>query len=248
MAIFITGDMHGEMGVDKLLPANFDDRGLTRDDYVIVLGDFGFPWVAGEGDKDKYWLDWFELRPWTLLFIDGNHENFDALGAYPVEGRLGGTVHRLRENVFHLQRGQVYEIDGRAFFAMGGAYSIDKAWRTPGLDWWPGEVPGAEERACASRRVEEVGRVDYVLSHCPPTRELYALGIEAGFDAKPDMYTNWLQTEVADRLEFEQWFYGHMHVDRWSRRPFTPLFDAIYDLDRTGRTPFAPAWGRSPFE
>ena len=32
-----------------------------------------------ESKNEKYWLDWFEDRNFTLLFLDGNHENFDRL-------------------------------------------------------------------------------------------------------------------------------------------------------------------------
>ena len=50
---------------------------------------------------------------------------------------------------------------------------------------------------------------------------------------------------MADKLRFKQWFYGHMHIDRWWRRPYTALYDVIYDLDGTGRTPFSPTAARN---
>ena len=231
MAVYITGDTHGDGSVAKLAPGNFDAAGMTRGDCVIVLGDFGFPWNAPEDGRDAWWLDWYQARPWTTLFVDGNHDNFGALASYPAEGRFGGTVRRLRENVFHLMRGQVYEIDGRTFFCMGGARSVDRAWRTEGADWWPEEVPDAGERARAQGKIAAVGGVDYVLTHCPPANELRALGAEAGFGAEPDEYAEWLQAEVAGKLEFRRWFYGHMHVDLPAREPFTPLYHGVFDLD-----------------
>ena len=238
MAIYITGDTHGDL--ERLLPNNFDEDGLTRDDFVIVLGDFAIPWFSPESREDRHWLDWLTLRPYTLLFVDGNHENFAALATYPVVEGFGGAVRRLRENVFHLRRGEVYEIDGRTFFAMGGAYSIDRAWRTEGSSWWPQEIPGADERAQAEAKIAEVGVVDYVLTHCPPAQELRELACDVDFPAMSDKYNEWLQAEVADKLKFGQWFYGHMHLDRWHRRPYTPLFECIYDLDGAGRAPFGP--------
>ena len=47
-----------------------------------------------------------------MLFIDGNHENFDKLNSYPVETWCGGKVHKIRNNVIHLMCGEVYCIEG----------------------------------------------------------------------------------------------------------------------------------------
>lgn len=37
-----------------------------------------------------WWRSWLNDRPFTTLFVDGNHENFDLLNAYPVENWHGG--------------------------------------------------------------------------------------------------------------------------------------------------------------
>ena len=231
MTIFLTGDAHGDGNVLKLVPGNFDAAGLTRKDYVIVLGDFGFPWNVEEDEQDAWWLDWYEARPWTTLFVDGNHESFDALAAYPTEEWHGGLVHRIRDHVLHLRRAQVFDIGGSTFFVMGGGKSIDRERRRIGVSWWPEEIPGPVTLKRAEDRIAEVGRVDYVLTHCPPARELEEIAGRFGLEKRPDPYADWLQGEVADRLGFKRWFYGHMHVDLPARKPFTPLYEAVYDLD-----------------
>ena len=43
---------------------------MTKDDYVIVLGDFG---IWDNSKRENYNLDWLEDRPFTTLFISGNH-------------------------------------------------------------------------------------------------------------------------------------------------------------------------------
>ena len=51
MSIFLTGDIHGAMSVKKLGARWFNVKEptpLTRDDYVIILGDFGLVWGFGE--------------------------------------------------------------------------------------------------------------------------------------------------------------------------------------------------------
>lgn len=231
MTVFLTGDVHGPIGIGKLASPRFDARGLTRGDCVIVLGDLGLPWSWPESREDAYWLDWLESKPWTTLFVDGNHENFHALAQYPAETFAGGSVYVLRGHVMHLRRAEVFEIGGKTYFAMGGARSTDRQWRTPFESWWPQEVPCAEQRAASEEKAREAGRVDYVLTHCPPVQELHDLALRHGFDPQPDEYAVWLQDALAPALEFDRWFYGHVHIDEPAREPFTPLYDTVFDMD-----------------
>ncbi|WP_246361985.1 metallophosphoesterase family protein [Paenibacillus alba] len=104
--IYITGDVHGSISIGRRLNTkNFpEQKKMTKDDFVIISGDFGLIW---NGDKeDQYWLKWLHKeKPFTTLFIDGNHENHDMLDAYPVEIWNGGKVHRINDSVIHLMRG-----------------------------------------------------------------------------------------------------------------------------------------------
>ena len=47
---------------------------MNKDDYVIICGDFGY-W--DESKEQKYWLKWLDGKPFTTLWVDGNHENYD---------------------------------------------------------------------------------------------------------------------------------------------------------------------------
>ena len=49
----------------------------------------------------------------------GNHEGFDYLLNYPEEERYSASVRRIRDNIFWLQRGFVYTIEGIRVFVMG---------------------------------------------------------------------------------------------------------------------------------
>ena len=70
-------------------------------------------------------LDWLEEKSYTTLFVDGNHENFDRLNAYPMEEWHGGKVHKIRPSVLHLMRGQIFNICDKKVFTFGGASSHD---------------------------------------------------------------------------------------------------------------------------
>ena len=52
----------------------------------------------------------------------------------------GGYVHKLRHNLIHLMRGEIYIIEGKTFFTFGGGYSIDKPFRKENVSWWPAEI------------------------------------------------------------------------------------------------------------
>ena len=165
---------------------------LNRDDRVIVTDDFGGIWPGEQADRHK--LDWQD-KPFTTLFMDGNHENFDLLNAYPEQEWHGGRVHVVRPHILHLMCGQIFDIGGRTFFTMGGAASHDiedgildmkasdfraryihlllagrRRFRIIGKSWWPEELPSDEEYAAALDTLERAGwKADYVITHRAPT-------------------------------------------------------------------------------
>ena len=173
--IFITGDTHGGWRGFEGEMARFKrfekfEKSLCKDDYLIVAGDFGFVWNMFQSNAtEERWLKYFAERKFTTLFIDGNHENFDRLNAYEVSEFKGGKVHKISESVYHLMRGQIYEIDGRKIFTLGGAMSVDKSRREPDISWWAGEAITQDDFNEAWRNLTKCDFiVDIVISHtCP---------------------------------------------------------------------------------
>ena len=91
--IYITGDCHAEFWkFDPIIFPEQDD--MTRDDFVIVCGDFGI-WHDTWTEKET--LKWLSQKNFTLLFVDGNHENFDRLysNEFPVVDFHGGKAHQI---------------------------------------------------------------------------------------------------------------------------------------------------------
>ena len=142
--IYVTGDTHGLIDVEKVSKYRFPDgEKLSKADYLIICGDWGG--LFFNNDRDKTVIDFWENKPYTVLWVDGNHENFDLINTYPVEEWNGGKVHFIRPTVIHLMRGQVYIIDGKKIFTFGGGLSIDKAKRQAYVSWWPQEEPSYAE-------------------------------------------------------------------------------------------------------
>lgn len=151
--IYATGDTHGNF--QRFAPEHFPEQAqMTRDDFMIICGDFGGVWEGGK--KDARSLDRLENLPFTTLFVSGNHENFDLLGKYPVEEWNGGKIQRIRPHVIHLMRGQVFDLQGYSFFTMGGARShdIDDGILNP-------NAPDFEEQYWALRRMGARFRVNH---------------------------------------------------------------------------------------
>lgn len=124
----VEGDCHGDLF--KFSSDNFPrGKELTKDDYVIILGDMGVIWEEEASKDEKYWLDWLDAKPWTTLFIPGNHENFDRLEGVVEEFEWkkwhGGNVKVIRPSILYLPVGETYEIDGHTFLALGKAASHD---------------------------------------------------------------------------------------------------------------------------
>lgn len=135
--IYITGDTHGNQykWVEQIEPV------LSPADIILVCGDFGVGFWDGRYWSEETFYDFLSEQKYIVLFIDGNHGNFDKMNSYPVETWSGGKVHKIRNNVIHLMRGEVYCIKGGTIFVMGGGYSIDKYRRTEGVSWWSQEMP-----------------------------------------------------------------------------------------------------------
>lgn len=117
--IFVTGDCHGEFL--KLSGSSFPEQNeMTKDDIVIICGDFGAVWDCdGASIMEKYWLNWLNEKPFTTVFVDGNHENFDRLNSeFEVVDFHGGKAHRIKESVYHLMRREIFEFEGKKFLLL----------------------------------------------------------------------------------------------------------------------------------
>lgn len=246
--IYVTGDLHGDFS--RLNAANCPAK---DGDYVIICGDFGGVWDNSR--RERWWLKWLENKPFTTLFVCGNHENFDLLYSYPVEEWRGGKIHRINKKVIHLMRGQVFTIEGKTFFTMGGATSHDvdnllnpdasefkterkklkasnEFYRVIGKSWWPQELPNAAEYEEAITNLDNCNwRVDYIITHCAPEYIQGLIADTLGFDDiyKDDELTIFLQ-RIFSRCEFGRWFHGHYHTNVLMRRKVFALYENFIAL------------------
>lgn len=237
--IYLTGDIHGTLDINRLLIERFPEQhNLTKEDYVIILGDFGLIWNQVETKEEIYWLNWLDNKSFTTLFIDGNHENFDRLCEYPEVDMFGNKVGKISKSVFHLKRGRIYIINNKKFFTFGGAFSVDKKSRIPYISWWPEEYPSDEEINIGWKNLKKHSyNVDYVLTHAAPQSIVDEFSSDPVFlkasicpGIKIDDYVSKVLEEYKQKITFNKWFFGHYHFDNIINDKFEVLFKKMLCL------------------
>lgn len=252
--IFVTGDTHGDFS-ERFSKQYFpEQKELTRDDIIIVCGDFG---IWHDNPQERYWLDWLADKSFTICFCDGNHENFDRLYSDEFEAVSfhGGSTHKIRDNIYHLMRGNFFTFGDKRFFVMGGASSHDisdgvldlenfkneldfkmaydrmclrnKLFRVNHYSWWKEELPSDKEIENALWTLERGGyKTDYIITHCAPTSIVRDV---LGY-GEHDRITDFLQ-HVEHVCEYSHWFFGHYHIDRELDDRHTAVYHRIIKLE-----------------
>ena len=252
--IYVTGDTHAQF--DRFSNRRLRMKGLelTDQDYVIVCGDFGLCW--SQDRTFAYNCDNFSKKKYTILWVQGNHENYDMIEEFPIEEWHGGKVrHIVRDKVILLERGQVFEIEGKTFFTFGGARShdlqggvldrndpdfarkrweADKEWlpyRILHESWWPQELPSEAEMAEGLANLEKVNyKVDYVITHCCASRVQDLLDEGPGKLFNTDVLTDYFDV-LEEKLVYEHWYFGHYHMDLNIDEKHSLLYHGMVPLD-----------------
>lgn len=254
--IWVTGDLHGSIDIKKLGNKNLKEKytfeGSQNENFMIICGDFGLIWDwHGESKEEKYWLDWLNQRPFTTLFVDGNHENYERLmNEYPIVEWHGGKVQKIRKNVIHLMRGEVYDILGKKFWTFGGASSHDikdgildpvkdkeliKSWngyeyahkqfRINRQSWWAEEIASPDEmKHGVDNLVAHDDVVDFIITHCAPQTVASMMGCR-----QPDDMTMYLNT-IAHNVQFKEWYFGHYHTNTRIMGKFYCIYDDVMQI------------------
>ena len=223
--IYITGDTHIPVDIGKLSTKRFpEQKEMTKNDYVIICGDFGGVWDGS--NEEKYWIKWLKNKNFTTLFVDGNHENFEMLYNLPTV-RFGGSIaHKVDDGIYHLLRGELYDIDGKKFFVFGGASSHDKEHRKEGKNWWKEEMPTEEQYFNAEMNLEKNGfSCNYVVTHSAPA----SVQTEIAPTYEINELTEFLE-KIKNNISCEKWFFGHYHQDKSIDNKYIAVFNLIYKV------------------
>lgn len=202
MKLGVTGDTHGDLNFKRIFQAR--KLGYT---HLIICGDFGYIWTGDK--KEQKQLDYLNKIGVQVLFCDGNHEGFNILNSYPITEMYDGKVHKIRDNIIHLMRGEIYHIDNKSFFVFGGANSTDKEYRVEGKSWWKEEMPSNEEQEYGLYNLNIYGnKVDYIITHTCYPSALLKVGGDYRIDELSDFFN-----QIKVTVDYKYWYFGHMHND-----------------------------------
>lgn len=213
--VLVAGDTHGNTihWRNVLIPAA-KQHGA---DLIIQAGDFGV-WPGRDG---RDYLDWVNKNtPVPVWFVRGNHEDSTQL-CMGAAGD-GQSLVSIRDNILQIVDGALLDIDGHTLLGVGGAVSIDKAWRVEGRSWWADEITTMDsvERALYS---EPRRTIDFVVTHDVPN-QLDIVG--KMYQATGDMLKNDLDSSanrailgvLFQKLQGRKprdhnliWLHGHYH-------------------------------------
>lgn len=242
MTVYVTGDTHGRF--DHLYNLQKDDFFKKEDILIIlgdsginyychqIYKDTGKPVkqillqepelneniiYKEEGTAKTIKKTLKQILPCTIFCIHGNHEaRANKVKGYKEKEWNGGMVYYQPgfENLLFAKDGEIYDIEGKKYIAIGGAYSVDKEYRILlRYNWFPDEQPSDESKERVEKKLEENNwKIHGVLSHtCPYNYEPRELFLAQVDQSKVDESTErWLQT-IDDRLDYNVWYFGHFH-------------------------------------
>ena len=222
--VYITGDMHGDESrwLDRKI------RKLKSGDTLIICGDFGFIWDGSKSERKL--LEYLGSRKYNICFIDGTHENYDLLYSYRQTVWKGGRVHRISGNLFHMNRGQIFNIEGIKIFTFGGGESQDREMRNEHVTWWRQELPTPDEMAEGAENIDENDcKVDIIVTHEPPSLVQSSILLRSGKIDKVNKLNGYFE-ELNRACEFKHWFFGSVHEDRIITPQHTAVFRDVIPI------------------
>ena len=235
--ILVTGDTHGVLNISKIENLQKSTNKLDYSDYLIICGDCGVVWDKSTLDEA---ISVFENFGTNILFVDGNHENFDILNNYPVSTWNGGKIHKISEHIYHLIRGEIFNIFNKTFLAVGGANSTDKHSREEHVSWWESEQFDYSDLYHALDNLKKYNySVDYVISHSPNNdfiQKIRELFTQCGEEIPYYLQSKLKESEssvnlqsLANEIKFKKWFCGHIHIDEKIGK-YCVLYNNIIEL------------------
>lgn len=224
--ILVSGDSHCDVNHLNLIQYAVDEYDCDK---VFILGDFGYwPHLNG-GPK---FIDAISEISVPVYFLAGNHDDHDSLDQKFADPEFNeeGFI-EISDNLYWSWDGHRWRWGSKVFLSLGGAYSIDRKWRTKFVDWFPQEIITPEALSLALRA--EKG-VDIMFTHDAPANSPVEKALEQiqGRQALiiEESYKNRLSLQkIIDYHQPKRLFHGHWHV------PYNFTMEMPYgDVEVTG--------------
>lgn len=169
----VLGDLHSDLAHLRLA---CEAALACSCDVIVQLGDFNYYPHLPSVYPERQFLDGLGavLDEYNMpcVFIDGNHENFDALWeTHPITDEGFYAVETVSTRLYYAPRGLRWRWADTTCMSLGGAVSTDgiarRRWenRASRTLWWPQE---AITEADVMRATAPAGPVDMVFAHDAP--------------------------------------------------------------------------------
>jgi predicted phosphodiesterase len=206
--VLILGDSHGSPQFISNIHAEARELGVTK---VVQLGDFGYNFDSNVLASIGAWLDRDPEHEW--FWLDGNHDEHDYIEGAILKGEFPGyPVPHFHARMYYCHRGSTTVIGSKWCLVLGGAYSIDKQYRTQHVSWWPQEMirQGDVHRALENA---EGRKIDVMFTHdAPNSPDLLDWLKSAGYKIDPFSSENRAALSyVVDMVRPTDLYHGHFH-------------------------------------
>lgn len=223
--IYVTGDMHGDLSRLKTSHASK----IKKNDILIICGDFGFIWNNSKNELSN--LKWLSKRNYTVLFVEGAHENYKLLEDYPVVEYMGAEARQIASNIYQLKRGNIYEIENKTIFAFGGGddETMD-LYDLPENSTFT-RIPNNDEYLTAKNNLEKYNfSVDYFITYDISFKIRAFLLLDNTFFNSLHIFFE----ELSKTCTIKKWFFGRYHIDKIIPPKYYGVYSGIYDIE-TGK-------------
>lgn len=219
--IYITGDIHGDLG-------DIESRSISKikkGDILIVTGDFGFLWNNSKSELKS--LKKLSKKKFTILFVEGVHENFDMINEHEEIELYGNFAKKITDNIYCLKRGVVYTIEGKSVFTLGGGTvddPIEKADSDPLNDK---AMPTDEELQEAVNNLQGIGKkVDIIITHEAPASVKRLIRRDSSINDLNIFFDTLLHN-----VKYKMWYFGSLHTDRALSTNMTCVWQNVIKVD-----------------
>ena len=129
-------------------------------------------------------------------------------------------------------RGQVFEIENKKIFTMGGGELPDADIQDTDESVQKKEIPTSQEMLNGVTNLEKHGfKVDYIITHEPPAKIRDFLRMSENQNLRITAIGAYFD-ELSQQTEFIRWYFGNMHTDKFITDKYAALFTHIVAIDK----------------
>lgn len=225
--VYITGDIHAALDSER--QAFF--QSLSKDDILIVLGDFGYSW-----NEDMLKHRWAPLNIQCItLSVLGNHENYSLINSRALKRVFGANTRELAPNTYYIMNGEICDIEGIKMFVFGGAKSIDQDFRKPWISWWPEEIPSQGEFLKGLDNLKKNNwDIDLFLGHtCPADVASSLFNYPYKINDPVETMLSQYECEIQENNPGKGYpfLFGHHHTFKWGSK-YICLYNQVLSVQK----------------